>query len=320
VVVRTRAAVAVGAVALVVVAACSSGSDGEPDRAAPLSSSPPPACLRPHEAGQSRESFDFDGVARPYELYVPVSYDGGHPAPVVFDFHGFGSNAVEQLAYSNFQPLADRDGFLIVAPEGQGEGAAKHFNLLDMPGEQDDVAMVRALLDHLEAQFCIDTRRVFSTGMSDGGAMTSVLACKAADRFAAFAAVAVILYVPPLCDASRAVAIEAFSGTADPIVPFNGGEVNCCGRVRIGAAPDAMAGWAAHDGCDPAFTDTAVGTEVTQRSWHDCAPGSDAVFYIIQGGGHTWPGAIPIDRLGPTTRQISATETIWSFFQAHPLP
>ena len=94
--------------------------------------------------------------------------------PVVFNFHGFGSNAKQQMVYGNFKPLADRDDFLIVAPDGQG--SSRHFNLQGEAGLQDDVAMVNALLDHIEATFCVDTKRVFSTGMSDGGAMTSVLA------------------------------------------------------------------------------------------------------------------------------------------------
>ena len=112
--------------------------------------------------------------------------------PVVFDFHGFGSNAVQQMVYGNFKPEADRDDFLIVAPDGQVP-ADRHFNLSGEPGLQNDVQMVGALLDHIEATFCVDTERVYATGMSDGGAMTSVLACRMRNRFAAFGAVALVL-------------------------------------------------------------------------------------------------------------------------------
>ena len=94
----------------------------------------------------------------------------------MFDFHGFGSNAVQQMVYGNFKPEADRDDFLIVAPDGQVP-ADRHFNLTGEKGLQNDVQMVGALLDHIEATFCVDTHRVYATGMSDGGAMTSVLAC-----------------------------------------------------------------------------------------------------------------------------------------------
>jgi polyhydroxybutyrate depolymerase len=322
---RHRSSFVAAVVVLAVVslgAACS--SDSKPSAgtaaAAASSSSTAPACSRPHAAGQTTESFDFQGVNRTYELYVPATYDGSRPVPLVFDFHGYGSNAKQQMNYGNFKPLADRDNFLIVAPEGQGDGAAKHFSLTASGGLQNDVQMTQALLDRLETQFCVDAKRVYSTGMSDGGLMTSILACTASDRFAAFGAVAVIVYIPNTCMSGRPVAITAFSGTADPIVPFNGGKVNCCGGSQIGAAPDAMAGWATRNGCDPAFSDETLGSEVIKRTWHNCAAGTETVFYMIQGGGHTWPGASFATRLGLTTNQISASDTIWAFFQAHPLP
>ncbi|MEY2424080.1 MAG: polyhydroxybutyrate depolymerase [Acidimicrobiaceae bacterium] len=279
--------------------------------------STPIDCARPHESGQSAETFDFEGQARTFQLYVPKAYDGTGPVPVVFNFHGYGSNAVQQMAYGNFKPLADRDDFLIVAPDGQGE--SRHFNLTGEGNLQDDVAMVGALLDHLESTFCVDAKRVYSTGMSDGGAMTSVLACRESDRFAAFGAVAVIVFRPG-CGGSNPVAITGFMGTADPVVPFDGGQVRCCGGATVGSAPDAMAGWAEHDGCATAFNDERLGSEVRKRTWTGCQAGGEVVFYIIDGGGHTWPGSIAIDSLGLTTKQIDASATIWDFFKAHPRP
>jgi polyhydroxybutyrate depolymerase len=131
--------------------------------------------------------------------------------------------------------------------------------------------------------------------------------------------VAVVVYVPA-CAQGHPVAITAFSGTADPIVPFNGGKVNCCGGAVLGAAPEAMAAWAGHDGCSAAFTDTRLGSEVRRRTWSGCGSGSEVVFYIIDGGGHTWPGSVSFAALGLTTQQIKASDVIWAFFQAHRLP
>lgn len=276
----------------------------------------PGACARPHRAGRSEESFVFEGEKRAYQIFIPSSYDGTRRAPVVFEFHGYGSDALEQLYYGDFMPLANRDGFIVVAPDGQG--SPLHFNLTGERGLQDDVAMVGALLDHVEATLCVDPARVYATGMSDGGAMTSVLACQHADRFAAFGAVAVVVYLPG-CGGTHHIAITVFSGTADPIVPFKGGTVACCGGATLGPPSSAMAGWAAHDGCAATPTDDQLGTQVDRRTWAGCAGNGDVVYYIIEGGGHTWPGAIPIPFLGLTTRQINASDTIWAFFQAHPL-
>jgi polyhydroxybutyrate depolymerase len=80
-----------------------------------------------------------------------------------------------------------------------------------------------------------------------------------------------------------------------------------------------MAKWAAHDKCNPKFTDTLIASQVRRRTWTGCTGGSAVVFYIIVGGGHTWPGAIPIPRLGLTTEQIKASDVIWKFFAAHKL-
>ncbi len=284
---------------------------------APVTSAPTAACARPHAAGQFSQSFAFQGVDRTYQLYVPAAYTGSAPVPVVFDFHGYGSNAQQQMLYGNFKPLADAHDFLIVAPDGQGT-VGRHFNLTNESGRQNDIAMVLALLDHIEATFCVDAQRVDATGMSDGGAMTSTLACVAYSRFAAFAPVAVVVYRNG-CGGTTPISLVEFQGTADPIVPFDGGAVHCCGGSVVGSAPAAMASWAAHDHCSAASIDTRLGTEVRKRTWSNCDDASEVVFYIIDGGGHTWPGSVPLPKLGLTTKQIDASKTIWAFFQSHPL-
>jgi polyhydroxybutyrate depolymerase len=310
---------------LVALVGCSSGSSHASQSAAtttaPAASSTPSAapttasCDRPHLPGQWTQVLRFEGRDRTYELYVPPKYTGRQAVPVVFNFHGFGSNAKQQMIYGNFRPEADRDGFLIVAPDGQ-DPAARHFNLTGEKGLQNDVQMVGALLDHIEGSFCVDSRRVYSTGMSDGGAMTSALACAMPKRFAAYAAVAVVFYSRGCANGSL-VAIAAFSGTADPVVPFTGGRVNCCGGPSLPAPTAAMAGWAAHNGC-ATKRERKIGTDVALTRWTACRGTSAVDFYVIQGGGHTWPGSIPIPSLGRTTQTINATSVIWQFFQAHP--
>jgi polyhydroxybutyrate depolymerase len=221
------------------------------------------------------------------------------------------------MIYGNFKPLAEQHDFLIVAPNGQLTTLGRHFNLSGEPGLQNDVAMVLSLLDHIESTFCVDTHRIYATGMSDGGAMSSVLACVASNRFAAFGPVAVVVYPSNCIDHS--VAIEAFKGTADGVVPYNGGRVNCCGNPRVVSTPATMAEWANHNHCAPAPGEIRVGTEVRRQTWTGCEASSAVVFYIVDGGGHTWPGSIPVPGLGLTTHQVDASNTLWAFFTAHPL-
>jgi polyhydroxybutyrate depolymerase len=260
----------------------------------------------------------FAGQARDYIIRIPAAYDGVKPAAVVFNFHGWGSTAAQQLFYGSFSAQSDRDGFIVVAPDGIGQGSDRHFNLGLTPAADDDVAFVRTILDRVEAELCIDATRIFSTGMSDGGAMTSVLACRASDRFAAFGPVAVVLHGSQ-CDAGRPAPIAAFMGTDDPVVPFAGGPVHCCGSFVVPAAADSMAGWAKHNQCGPP-KEEHLSPMVLLRVWSGCQDGADVRFYIVEGGGHTWPGTVfDIGRLGVTTKEISASDTIWAFFQAHPL-
>jgi len=274
------------------------------------------ACHRPHKAGQFAQSFTFQGKARTYQLFVPKAYTGAARVPVVFNFHGYGSNAVEEMVYADFKPQAQKNNFLIVAPDGQ-DGGGRHWSFSEGGGFQNDVTMVSALLKRIEGQLCVDATRVYSTGMSDGGAMTSVLACTSADKFAAFAAVAVVVY----CGTSngRVVPIESFAGSKDPVVPTNGGKVTCCGNPTLPSKASTTAKWAAHNACNAKFTDARITPHVVRRTWSGCKGGSATVYYLVVGDGHTWPGAIPVERLGHTTNEIKASDIIWKFFAGHKL-
>jgi polyhydroxybutyrate depolymerase len=324
------AALSAAAVA-VVATACSSGSVTRSARERAASTAPssstttaaPQSCPsgQARRTGQSTEHLTFSGADRSYLLYVPKKYTGTEHVPVVFDFHGYGSSAAEQIVYGDFRPLADRDGFVVVAPDGQG--AERHFNLLGAAGgEGDDVAFTLAVLDRIAGELCVDPDRVFATGMSDGGAMAATLACRAADRFAAVGPVAVVVYLSQCATTSRRVPIAAFAGTADPVVPFDGGRVRCCGNPVLPGARRAMEQFAAHNGCAAAPAERRLSPMVLLREWSGCRDGAAVQFYVIDGGGHTWPGS-PFDLqgagLGATTKDISASATLWQFFRDHPM-
>lgn len=272
--------------------------------------------------GGSSGSITFGGLERTYLLHVPASYDPRRPTPVVFNFHGFGSSAAAQIAYADFRPLAEREGFVVVAPDGQG--TPRRFTLLGATAtEADDVEFAVALLDHLASTvLCVDDRRVYATGMSNGGALSSAIACRASDRFAAVGAVAAMIYVPPCGDdATRPAPIVGMMGTADPVVPYAGGRVNCCGNPNIPAAPETIADFAERSGCDDPPDEDRPKPTIVHRTWRGCPPGAAIELYSIEGGGHTWPGAsvdLASRGLGETTKELVATETLWTFFEAHP--
>ncbi len=259
------------------------------------------------------------GLDRSVHVHVPPAYDPTKPTPVVLNFHGYTSDGVQQAAYSGMVRKSDEAGFIAV--HGDGTGAQKSWNAGACCGDAmtskvDDVALVRAILDELEAKLCVDTKRVFATGMSNGGFLSHRLACELADRIAAVAPVAGVLGVPA-CTPSRPVAVMHFHGTLDALVPYGGVDDGTRKFPSVEATSD---GWATRNGCTGAPRTTVERDEVTCKTRDKCAGGTEVTLCTITGGGHTWPGAIPIPAFGHTTQAIRATDAMWEFFQKHPKP
>ena len=252
----------------------------------------------------------------------------------MLNFHGYGGNGARQNAYSGLVPISDAKGLILVSPDGLPtmNGTSWWNNLLlSDPPYQDDVAFVNALLDKLESDLCIDAARIYATGMSNGALMSSRLACSLSSRIAAVAPVAGA-YFPPLvtgrpsepCEDARPVPFLGFHGTLDPQVPFNGGPSTQGGTFRLpidNATPDedVFQDWAAHNGCTGDRQESFVSAEVRLVTYGGCTNGADVQVYIVDGGGHTWPGS-KIERLPEhTTQDISASDLMWKFFKAHPM-
>jgi polyhydroxybutyrate depolymerase len=250
---------------------------------------------------------------RSYLVHMPSGYDGVRPLPVVVTFHGFGASARAQLALSGLAAVADRNGFLVVAPESRGPG----WDFLRPPSQPgSDAAFVVALLDDVRSVACVDPRRVYATGISNGAAVVFALACADVGGFAAYGAVAGAFY-SPLCDRAPPQPIVYFHGTADRLVPIGGGRVF---GITVAPAGQTMARWAAHNGCRAEPRRSMIASDVTLLTFHGGRAGADVHYYVIAGGGHCWPGAPPgigrvTDRfLGHTTQSISASQIMWDFF------
>ncbi len=291
---------------------------------------------RPHVSGTSVESLTTAGGPRSYRLHVPPSYTGMDPVPLVLNFHGLGSTAAEQEAYSGVSARADEPdgGFIVVYPDGLllGGPDTQWWNVIQLPSPQpDDVAFVDSLLDTLEAQLCIDATRVFSTGMSNGALMSSRLACSLSNRIAAIAPVAGAYYPPAFtqpfpndtCPDTRPVPLISFHGTADTSVPFNGGTGTGGLTFRLPIddevpGPDVMSEWAAHNGCTGARQEMPLTDQIDLVRYDGCTNGATVDLYVVNGGGHTWPDSFDVPSLGKTTHDINANDLLWAFFQQHP--
>ena len=276
------------------------------------------------QSGETRQTLVVDGVPRSYLLYVPSGYQPDRPLPLVLVFHGGGSRARLMTTHTGFTTLAMRERFAVVYPEGlQGRwNDGRGYGT-----SHDDVAFVRALLDSLSRRVTLDSSRLYATGISNGAMFAYRLACDLPGVLAAIAPVAgaVPAALAERCAGAAPVAVAAFQGTADPLLPYGGGGRGASGRGEVLSALRSAELWARVDGCgatpelEAPRDSVRDGTRVRPRRWTGCRTGREVVLYTIEGGGHTWPGGPPVaPRVGRVTRELDATETIWAFFAAHP--
>lgn len=278
------------------------------------------AALSFHVRNRNNRSIVSSGEKRDYLLYVPKSYDPARPAPLVLSLHGAGGWPVLQKETSGWNRLAERHGFLVAYPSGRRGRGPRVWRVNRGEGLLEDVRFLADLLDELEEVYNVDPARVYANGISNGGGMTFALSCTLSGRFAAVGMVAAAQTLPwSWCPDPRPVPMIAFHGTADPIVPYEGG-TSWIGPVSFPPVPEWTASWARRNRCGPGSVDSTVASDVTRREYSGCAGGADVVLFTIHGGGHTWPGGKPFPEwfLGTTSRGVDATGEMWSFFEEHP--
>ncbi|GGO62907.1 alpha/beta hydrolase family esterase [Nonomuraea cavernae] len=291
--------------------------------ASPAVTASPPAgsagCAAGPVLARGEHLMSFGGLQRRFLLSLPA---GPGPHPVLLNLHGMGSNAVEQAVYSRLPDVGARRGYIVATPqsaEGRFGWTLPHM------GGPDDTGFLGALLDRLEQGLCVDRRHEFAAGMSLGAGMSAGLVCALNGRLAGVGLVAGVNIVRP-CDDPRPTTVIAFHGVADRVVPYEGGpplrfaseKLRKLGAlVKLPPVEQAAGGWARAFGC----TGRADGTPargVRLRGWTACRGGVTVRLYSVRDGGHTWPGAREVPRLGATTRALDATGVILDAFDAAP--
>jgi polyhydroxybutyrate depolymerase len=286
-----RRALLLGAVAVLGAAAC------EPMAPPP----PPPPPPGPGAqcngtvlaAGDSTQTVTVNGMTRSYIRRIPTGYTGRTQVPVVMDFHPLGGTGARQQSLSNFGAVANARGFIAVWPNGVGNswnvgrccGTAQQQRI-------DDVAFARAIVRDLQADAaCIDTRRVYATGCSNGGGMAYKVACDAADTFAGVAPVDFDCITNPtnnpscgMCTPSRPITEVQFRGTRDTAVPFNGGNTPVVAGLAFPGAVQNFMIWGMINRCTG--TPQSVAGRPGCMRFPMCAGGVDTVLCTVQNGTH----------------------------------
>jgi polyhydroxybutyrate depolymerase len=281
--------------------------------------------------GDHARSLKVGELDRRYLVHVPAKYDAKRPTPVVLAFHGGGGNAEGMVKFCGLNDKSDTAGFIVVYPSGTG----RFEKLLTFNGGNccghamnnnvDDVAFVRSLLDDLATVVNVDAKRVFATGMSNGGIISYRLASELADRIAAIAPVGGPMGTET-CRPTRPVSVMHFHGTKDENAPFQGGKGKGPSGTIFYSVEHSLSAWIKANGCpkEPVVTSLPNkaddGMRVTQKTYGPGKAGAEVVLIEIDGGGHTWPGQDPrVKFLGESTKDISANDLMWEFFQKHPM-
>ncbi|MDB3947733.1 alpha/beta hydrolase-fold protein [Gammaproteobacteria bacterium] len=147
--------------------------------------------LNAQAKGTINGEINYKDITREFILYVPSSYNDSIKQPLVFNFHGYGSNAYEQMNYGDLRSQADANGFILVHPDALDDiGGTSYWNMGGWSvSEHDDLEFIDNLINLLVDKYSINTERIYSTGMSNGGFFSFHLACNLNASFAAIASV-----------------------------------------------------------------------------------------------------------------------------------
>jgi polyhydroxybutyrate depolymerase len=273
--------------------------------------------------GDSTLNLTSGGMARDSLLHVPPSYEAGHGMPLVINYHGFSSNAPEQVALTNMNPVADAKHFIVAYPDGLGMGWNAGACCSELqPAGVDDVQFTKDLLALLEKDYCIDPRRIYATGFSNGGFMSHLLGCKMSDVFAAIAPVSGVMGIPDdSCNPLRPVPVLHIHGTADPVVPYDGGPaLKLLPPIVFQSVQQTMEFWRGADSClGPPVVVFDKG-DATCVQWGDCQGSVEVQLCTLSGDGHQWPdSSLVVPGLGNTSTSLDATSYISDWLLGHAL-
>ena len=259
------------------------------------------------------ETLEHDGMTRSYRIHLPPDFNPQESLPLVFNLHGFTSNAFQQEAYSEMNAVADSARFIVCYPDGIDQA----WNVGWILGSTaDDIGFINAMIDAFATNYNINTKRVYSCGMSNGGFMSYHLACNLPDKIAAVASVTGSMVPGSLvnCTPSPARPIMEIHGTADPTVPY-------VGTPNIALPIESVVShWVAANDCllvsdttDYPDIDTGDNCTASRIDYRDCETNKMVSFIKVFNGGHTWPGS-SITFIGTTNQDFNASSTIWNFF------
>ncbi len=273
------------------------------------------------------DKITVDGIERTYILHVPKTLDKIKSAPLVFVLHGGGGTGKGMNKLTGFNKVSDEYGFIVCYPQGIDKhwNDGREVNITYINGvEVNDTKFFSLLIDTLLDKYNIDSSRIYSCGISNGGMMSFRLGCELNNKIAAIAPVAIsmseILYNS--CIPSKPVPIMIIFGDDDPLVPFEGGSIKW-NRGEVVSIKKTVEFWVKNNNCSDAPQLTNIDKEDDETSvkkfvFSGSTGRNEVVYFHIYGGGHTWPGGwqyLPKLIVGRTSKELNASEVIWKWFE-----
>ncbi|MDT3695540.1 MAG: PHB depolymerase family esterase [Ignavibacterium sp.] len=264
------------------------------------------------------------GRNRFYKIHLPTGYSFQKYYPLVFVFHGGLGNPDIIAKQTKFSEKADKEGFIVVYPYGTGSFNKKllTWNTWDCCGYADkndinDVDFIDAVLKRIKSEYLIDEKKIFATGLSNGGMMCYLLACELSEHFAAIAPVAASMFDTVSCNPETEISIIAFNSINDENIPYNGvSEEDTSARMKTLPVEKVIDMWAKNFNCVHIRTSDS---SLFQKVNYINEKGVEITLFKMFSGGHSWPGGEKIRKFADNpVKNVSATDIIWEFFKSNP--
>ena len=269
----------------------------------------------PVEYGFQEFNIDHDGLERSFNIFVPDTYNPSESVPLLFCLHGYGSNHDVIMEYTDFNTIASSENFIVVYPQGSLLNGITHWNVggWTVGSFVDDIGFIDLIIDTISQTYSINSERIYSTGMSNGGYMSFLLACQLSEKIAAIASVTGSMTPQTFysCQPERAISVLQMHGTSDGVVPYGGNSAWTMGINTV------INYWKNHNNCSsgPIIIDlpdinTSDNSTVQEITFSNGDNNTMVKHYKVNGGGHDWFGVWG-------NRDINATELIWEFFSMY---
>ncbi len=294
----------------------------------------------------------FDGLRRDYRIHVPPAAASGQRLPLVLNLAGATQNGQIQEILSDMDANADRNGYLVVYPDGTriskvltpdpvAKQAQYGWNAgaccgLPVIRKINDVGFLEKVIADVSARTPLNLRRVYMTGISNGGMMAYAMAAEASTHVAAISSVSGQVEIPVI-HPTRSVPAMEFHSVNDPIAKYNG--IPNKNQRLVLSVMEGIHQWAHADHCSGkpevgmqivgAAGSISAGETATPVTYSGCRGGAEVVLWRFTGSGHVWPGSTlntgpkknwVLTGSGQGIVLVNADETMWKFFSRYELP